>query len=249
MNKTTLLLCSLLGAATSALAQGPVYSVNIVGIQKVPVPGQQLDFVSTPFNSGSNTLDDILKTQAEPGTDEVFVWDVTTSNYKKFILFPPGIPGSEDIGNRWVSADDLSVANFPIGPGSGFIFKNSMTAGATNTISVVGDVVMAPSVAKTVPVNLSIQSYPYSSIIALNSCALSGPSSPANAGDEIFMWNVATQNYKKYIYVGSVGDPGLDYKWLDSDTAGVTTVELVPGDSFFYKNNGAQFTWTETKPY
>jgi len=255
MRNSAFLAIAAVGAlvGSSALAQGPVYSVNIVGFQKAPVSNGRIDFVATPFVAGTSSLDDVLGTQATD-TDEVFIFNSATQAYKKYVFIPSGTEGAEPFWNHWVDADTFEIpTGLSVGPGSGFIFRNSSVA--TNNLTFVGDVVSATTKTVTIPSGLSILSYPFSTSIALNASTLSGQTGSAREGDNIFFFNPATQAYKKYEFVGDAGDPLLNYKWLDSDTfapaetTGPNAILLNPGDSFFYRNPGTAITWTETKPY
>ena len=153
MNKTSILLCSLLGIATSALAQGPVYSVNIVGIQKTQIDPGSLQLLGTPFNIATQNINQVMGQQLTTGFgtgtgDAVFFW--TGSAYKSYFrLTPVGDPRD----NQWID-ESGNLATDPVPPGVGFWVKNNQVDG--QEVAMVGEVELRATVTKQINPGLQI---------------------------------------------------------------------------------------------
>lgn len=233
-------------ATGSAMAQ-TVYSVNVVGFQKIQIPPGGFAFSSTPFLSATQDINGVIGEQGAdidaPNPDKVFTWNGTS--YETFQRLPAtgnGNPGTE---NKWADAS-FNVATVTIAPGGGFIWQNAQTT--TQEVVVVGEVVdlNGGSITNTIPLGFSLLSYGWSSDIGLNASSLA---TVATEGDEIFIFETDSQSYKRYEYLGDVGEPTLNFKWVDAEF-NATTVQLTTGLSFFYRNNGpAAIQWIESQPY
>ncbi|MFT5499386.1 MAG: hypothetical protein ACI9TH_004801 [Kiritimatiellia bacterium] len=219
-----------------------VYSVNVVGFQKLQIPPGGFAFSSTPFDAGTNTLNGVIGKQGEDiglgNGDSIFTWDGV--GYKKFVRFPE--TGADARDGLWVDAS-FTIATNDIATGTGFIYQNKQAT--TQEIVVVGEVLDDTQNSLAVPAGLSLLSYSYSSDIPLNGTSLTNLATQA---DEIFVFDTASQGYQKYTYFANVGDPVRNFKWLD---AGFLPTDLVleTGNSFFYRNKAAGFVWTEDLPY
>lgn len=260
MNKTAILLSGLLSAATAALAQGPVYSVNIVGIQKVSVDPNGLEMASNPFTKADSSVTSVLGTQFDGGlgpdeADKIYVFDSNSNGYKVYFLYFNAANSNDPLNNKWLD-ENYDEAVEPLSPGKGFFLSNNI-GGATNTVSLVGDVVSTPQVTKTILPGLNQISYPYSTSISLNSMALKiangavGALGPDEA-DNIFIWSQSANTYVRYFLYnnsGNAADP-LNNSWLD-ENYDVSVSVVQPGQAFFYQRltTAPALNWVENKPY
>lgn len=254
MRNSAFLAIAAIGAlvGSSALAQGPVYSVNIVGFQKVTVAPGKTDFSSNPFVKSSASIQDVIGNQGEGGetisdADNILFWN--GSSYDVAYLSAGNGPPYD--GN-WID-ENGDILTTPIQPGTGFLFKNRV-GGATNTLVLVGDVVSAATVSQTINPGLNLISYPYSTTIALNSLNLhlaQGAHGAETIGDadQMFVWNPVTASYAKY-YLSSGNGAPIDDNWID-ENGDTSPVVINPGDSIWYfrKPSLGALTYTETKPY
>jgi len=248
-----------LTAATCAYAQGPVYSVNIVGYQRVSVTNAFTQ-VSNPFLNTSQDINTVVGNQLSggfdfDGADNILVW--TGSSYKSFFLADTGGEAPEFDG-KWVEINpqgEAVIANIELPPGVGFFVKRNV---ATNQFVMVGDVVGAPSVTNVLNVGFSLVSYPYSSGVAINSpqfglnlaAGARGGEEPDSA-DTISIWDGSA--YQTFFLVDFPSEPSLHDKWVFVDGNGdvqVSTMVLQPGQSFWYKRNSvSSLTWVTQRPY
>jgi hypothetical protein len=224
-----------------------VYSVNVVGFQKILVPPGGFAFSATPFTQDTNDINAVVGEQgtdlADPNPDAIYTWNGTS--YAKSQRFP--ITGASPLDGLWVDSSLANLATNDIPPGAGFIYKNGSQT-ETQEIVVVGEVIADAQTTVDIPSGLWMISYNYSSEIDLNNSTLAGITSQATAGDEIFAFNTDTQSYEKFSYFGLVGAPTLDYQWLDA-AINPTSFAFEPGSCVFYRNANAGFVWTEDLPY
>jgi hypothetical protein len=223
-----------------------VYSVNVVGFQKIQIPPGGFAFSATPFTQNTNDINAVIGEQgadlADPNPDAIYTWN--GSSYAKSQRFP--VVGSP-LDGLWVDSSLAALATNDIPPGAGFIYKNGSTT-TTQEIVVVGEVIADAQTTVDVPSGLWLVSYNYSSEIELNNSTLAGATAQAAANDEIFAFNTDTQSYEKFTFLGLVGVPALDNQWVDAAFA-PTSFAFEPGACVFYRNNNAGFVWTEDLPY
>jgi hypothetical protein len=259
MNKTSILLCSLFGAAT-AFAQGPVYSVNIVGIQKTQVGAGDVQMLATPFNSATNTLNGVVKEQLAAGyggleSDFIYLW--TGSGYQTFFRVADDVTDPPGLAGKWVNAVTLQPASEAITPGVAFWVQNNQSA--EQTVSVVGDVENRPTVQKQINPGLQMISYPYSTSFNLyNDSSLKTSGAVMGYGitdaDTIYLYLPAQRIYKTLVLAAEdVGDPALNGKWVDITDPNnpiPANFDIQSGTGFWYYHQGSSaMTWTSTKPY
>lgn len=237
----------------SAMAQ-TVFSVNVVGFQKVTIPPGSFAFASSPFMTATNNLNGVIGEQGADvtdanGGDSIYTWDGAA--YTRYVRLPgSGVPPGTE--NQWVDAGTFALPTDPAGPGTGYIYFNSLAT--TQEIVMVGEVVdgalnSTTTSTNTIPQGLWLVSYDWSSDIALNSSSLTNETT-VTQGDEIFTFDTDTQAYTKYTYFANVGDPTRNYRWLNATTFDPATHVLETGSSFFYRNLGAgDVVWTEDQPY
>jgi len=228
--------------AVSAMGQsGEVYSLNVVGFQKINASSQGLTMVSTPFaRAPSNTLDDVIGDQlyghkSSLYADNITLWDVTAQEYINYTLKPDGL---------WYDFDNNRATNTSITPLLGFWVDNKQKL--SNEIFVVsGDVVDDPVVTNSLVVGLSLVSYPFSTEININSSGLTNGYAHKSSlyADNLTVWDDSSQSYKSYSLK-------TDHKWYDFNNNLATDVVVGAGKGFWYENRGATtFEWVETRPY
>jgi hypothetical protein len=236
-------------ASIAAFAQGPVYSVNIVGFQKVGVDAGQFVLSSNPFVKPAQTVQDIVGAQLTGGTDfstgdNMLLWNGSFYNQ----LFLVNLDG-DPLDGQWVD-ETFTPSTELLAPGTGFWIINR---NATNTFTMVGDVVMDATKTRQINPGFNLISYPYSTSAGVNSSALNLKKASGcqggtdfSTGDNIFLWNGSF--YNQLFLVDLPGDP-LDDQWVD-ETFTPVSVDLQPGQGFWYLRNGSgSFNWTTTKPY
>lgn len=239
------------GVAVSSFAQtGEVYSLNVVGFQKVTAPSNGLMLASSPFDPNDPGINKVIGPQMTPGGsygvgDNIIMWAAASQGYKNFYLRTIG--GS----NQWIDVNvspNIVATNAFIDPGVGFWVRNRH---ASNQVIVVsGDVVNQATMSKTVVPGLQILSYPYSTAIGLNSCGLTNgkPTTSFGTADNVIMWDAATQTYKNY-YLRTMSGTN---KWIDVNVSPnvIASNDIPSGSAFWYRSRGAaSFTWVASKPY
>jgi hypothetical protein len=177
MRTKTLLLSAALSAAciASAMAQGTVYSVNVVGYVKVDLAAG-FTMIANPLNAPTNTIAALLPDV--PDGTVIYKFDSTKQSFTI---------NSKDFG-EW------SLPNDTLAPGEGAFIKVT----APVTVTFVGEV-MQGSLSTPIPAGFSIKS----SQVPLDQVALSNPtvstdpqqSFPAVDGDVVYRFNPTTQAY------------------------------------------------------
>src|SRR5260370_14106579 len=111
--KALLSVAAIAASAISAMAQGNVYSLNIVGYATVTIP-TGYSILSNPLSTGTNGANEIM-----PIIDSelILTWD---NAHKKFIQ-----TGYDSGFGGWVQADGTTPSVPPsLPPGTGFFFNN-----------------------------------------------------------------------------------------------------------------------------
>ena len=234
-----------------------VYSVNIVGFQKVELADQsQFSLMSVPFDIGDGTLGDIFGTNtlygsASPGlADRLRFWDTAEQVYVNVGVGPDGKFYRQTSGGGWVSP--LEEVNFEVELGEGFWIVSSGEAGSDRDVILAGDVIADESFSYNFFTGFHVLAFPFSAPIDLQdtSFASSGASASAapGAADRVRVWDRDEQAYVNY-------GLGPDGNWYLQTSAGawVSPLELAdhtlqPGEAFFYFAQES-FTWTEPNPY
>jgi hypothetical protein len=209
-----------------------VFSVNAVGYVNITVPANGYAILSNPLNGNpNNDLNNVLPMPADGSYDgaNIYRFNPATQSYRETMSWVTG-PG-------WLAADpaDLIVA-----PGEGFFFQN--IAGAPLNLTFVGEV---PAGSPTV--NSITGGNKYSITAAkvprggrLGWVGLAGSLEfPADDGDNVYVFNAATQSYKEtYAYVTDVG-------WLH-DVDPVEGPDIQPGNGFFIQKQAPTRNWNMT---
>ncbi len=247
LNKRCLITASAaLGAvwlASTAMAQtGPVYSVNMMGFQRIPLPSQGMVLAALPYEQPSRDINDVLEGQLTPGfdpgsADMAYFFDVDSQTYKTAYYYTDGST------TYWVDTDTELVATNPIVSGSGFWVKNNQYI--TNNVVVFGDVITDPVVTNRVFPGLQLLSYPYSAPRAVNDLTLGSGAvageTPESA-DALYLWDADAQQFITLYYY-------FDNSWIELATGNAATNVLTVGQGFWYRHAGSGFDWVESKPY
>lgn len=246
-------------AGSHALGQGPVYSVNIVGFQKVSTGPAGLEMVANPFVSANTSIQSVIGSANSDGglapdeADKTYFYDTLANGYKIYFLYNNAGDPNDSLNGKWLDENYIESTETVV-PGKGFFYANT-AGGNTNTLTMVGDVVSAPTVSVTILPGLNQLSYSYSTSIDVNAMALKqgngavGGLAPDDA-DNLFVWSQAANGYVRlFLYFDNTGT-GDDNKWLDENYL-VPSLSIQPGQAFFYSRGTAagNLTWTENKPY
>lgn len=247
-----------LGVLTSALAQsGEVYSLNVVGFQKVTAPpaAKKYTLNSTPFIANNPNINYAIGNQlggsnSVDNSDNILLWNKGAQAYKRYWL--AGNVGDTNYNYKWIDNLTGEVAtNTDILPGEGFWVRSRQSV--TQVVVVAGDVEDAQTVTNGIAAGYQLLSYPFSAPIGLNSTTFTNGGKGSNSvdnSDNIMKWNVNAQTYLRYWLAGNVGDTNYNRKWIDNLTGEVATnAYLNPGDGFWYRHRGSGFNWVEAKPY
>jgi len=249
----SLALTGLLAATVAHAASNEVYSVNVVGFQKLQISPSTYYLSACNFEAGSsNTLQDIFGTDMLAQNDNylrcdrVLIYDNATQTYQAWAQWTDGVFYKANTMTEW----NQSIAGNPEVPvGAGFFIVCGI--GGSNTITYVGDVVMNESNSVVLKPGFQVVSYPFSSDIALQSTSLRTCGAIANenylSADRVMTYNAGTyQTYALYT-------DGIWYKansmteWNQSIPA---TNTIKAGESVFYRRVGSSnLTWTETNKY
>ena len=240
--------------ASVAQAQtGEVYSLNVVGFQKVAAPATKLQISSTPFEAADDKLDTVVGAQLSGSdsygtSDNIIMFNPTNQAYENYFI--AGGIGDPQYDGKWFTQSLQPATNALIPPGRGFWIRSRQSV--TQTVVFAGDVLSINAVTNHVYPGLQLLSYPYSTAILLNNTTFSNGAVGSDAfgtSDNILLWNVDTQQYINYFIAGGIGDPQYDGKWFTQALQPATNVYLQPGQGFWYRHRGSGFNWVEQKPY
>jgi hypothetical protein len=212
--------------ASSVMAQGPVYSVNTVGFNKITLERGKLYMIATAFediNGNPLYANDVFGTQV-PAQTSINYYDgiADPSPYTTVTRAAVGA------NNGW--AQTLAFHGF-----MGFWIK--IPANATNPsydVVLKGQVPMDNTTSNVIVNGLNMLGYPYTADRAFSNTTLFVTS---GANDQIHFWNAGSTNYSSFTKP-AVGT------WA----AGAQT--LRQGQGFWYKRNAAApLLVSETRPY
>ena len=236
-------------AASAALgvisAQGqtsPVYSVNMMGLQHIPVPAAALNLAAVPYARDSNSINDVLGGQLTPGPDlntgdVVYFYDAVSQLYRLAYLYTDGT------NTFWVDNQTQTPATNRIVPGMGFWIRSHQSS--NQSAVVIGEVLSDPAITNAVVTGLQLLAYPYPTPFGISDLALSNSATRGEApdsADTLYLWDRTSQSFKTYYYY-------TDGSLIDYSTGNPATNLLAPGEAFWYRHVGAGFSWVETKPY
>jgi hypothetical protein len=244
MNKQVTLICAamLIAGGAPLQAADPVYSVNVMGFQKVPVPAQGLNVAGAPYYHDSNDINRVIGPQMTPGVDlntgdSIYFFDVSNQTYEIAYL--------RDVNGNllWVDNESQNVSTSPVPPGMGFWIKNNQQS--NQNLYVTGEVITSPTYTSPVAPGLQLLSYPYSALMPVGALSLAGPAvkgETLDSADAVYLWNQDLQRFQIMYYYS-------DGSLVDFATGDPVTNVLKPGTAFWYKHLGGGFDWVETNRY
>jgi hypothetical protein len=233
--KALLSVAAIAASAISAMAQGNVYSLNIVGYATVSVaPGYNL--LANPLTAGvTNGANEIM-----PIIDgeTILTWNGKGFDQVNYDSGATPVPG-------WVTAAGAPSQPPSLPPGKGFFFFNPNTAASNFTF--VGQVVPNPggtNNANHLPLapGYSLIGSPLPASVAL--ITNTPVSLPVIDGMSILQWNGKA-------YVTTIYDSGAPTPpWVQGN--GTTPTNAPPynigGGFFFFNPNSTAGTWTQSLP-
>ena len=228
--------------------QGEVYSLNVVGFQKMGYESG-LEIKSNPFEG--MTLREVAgndgkyTTTSDPAdADNLLVFDAANQQYIRYYLRSHSSIGRPEwrIGTQWAT-------NVYLYPGQAYFYRSRLGIVRTNVVA--GDVVLASAVTNTVRPGLQLFSYPFAARVLMSDIDLKNgkyttTSDPADA-DNILKFDSASQQYLRYYLRShsSIGRP----EWRIG-TVWATNVYVEPGEGFWFRSRvGNPYQWIEETPY
>jgi hypothetical protein len=210
MRTKTLLLTAALSAAGVATSMAQVFSVNAVGYVSTPLQAGKFHLIANPLIAADNSIGKLFA--GVPGGTQVFKFDNAKSAFVTATF--------DDLDNAFIPA---SAAALTVNPGEGVFIK----APAAATVTFVGEVPQG-SLENKYPKGLSIIASQVPQGGTAKELGLVGA-----AGDQIFKWNVTSQNYTSHTF------DDLDNDWVPKLTA------LGVGEAFFFSARAAG-SWKRT---
>ena len=258
-------------AGLSAQAQGPVYSKNVVGFQKIDLaPG--LNMIANNWNAvggkDSISIQDVLDTtELVAGTqlgnsDVMYVWDPSLfSGQGGYVLYYfgdfAGVYGPEYDRKWYEFGNDAEPTTNAIMRGQGFWLRHSGTGAST---ALAGEVPAAATKDTVFGLGLTMFGASYTANLPLNGDDLvwdSNGGTQFGNSDVIYVWDTSLAGgqggYLLYYFGDFGGVYGAEYdnKWYEfGNDAEPTPDEISMGAGAWYRNIGpSSATLTENKPY
>ena len=247
--KTAAVLTVISSLTSGALAQtAEVFSLNVVGFQKITPVSNAMTFSSMPFDTDDNRVSNVVM-GLQPGTsvgsaDTLFTWDPASQRYVKCWL-------RTSDSNWHVQATGNPLAtNIYLDPGVGFIIVRPSSRTSEPVVVVAGDVVADTAITNTLVEGLNLVSYPYNGDVYLTNMTLryiGARGTSVGSSDNIKMWDPIAQRFVTY--------------WLRSSTTNwhkqvtgnpiASNVVIRSGECFFYQRLAGRgtLTWVESRPY
>lgn len=262
-NAVCFLAMGLMGSVASAIGQtNSVYSINVVGFQKVTVPpsdmGTGLQLLGVPFDANPGTMDEVVGTHGTYGStvgtgDNIIMYDSAGSNaqYKTYYLRFNQLEGKPMW--RYAGETQAWATNVYLYPNQGFWYHNRATTAFTNVMT--GDVVYDDVVSTTIAPGLQLLSYPYSSEILLSDLGLTNGTYGSTIGtaDTIIMYDPeapAGRQYLTYYYRFNQLEGKPMWRYAGDVQSWATNTVIRPYQGFWYKNiSTSNFEWVEERPY
>jgi len=230
--KALLSVAAIAASAISAMAQGNVYSLNIVGYATVTVPAG-FSILANPLSAGAtNGANEIGLTI---DSEQILTWNPANSSFN-YVSFDSTLGG-------WIDAQ-LNPSTPPsLPPGKGFFFFNPATT-ATN-ITFVGQVVPGPGAANSNSLPLIPGFSMIGSPLPANVTNISSApvSLPLIDSMQVLTWNNATSKYAYSSFDSTLGG------WIDANLSPITAPGYSIGQGFFFFNPGNQVAhWNQSLP-
>jgi hypothetical protein len=225
MKVKALLLAAALATAITPTTIAQIVSPNAVAFVNQTVPAGRLAILAIPLNGTSNNaLNTTMPLPAGFADTTIYRFDVATQNYRDAITWFDGF--------GWFSPSD---ANPTVNPGEGIWVYNPTPNPLP--ISFLGDVPQGEALDNSLPGNNNLKLI--SSIVPRDVNASEIPG--ARPDDTIYVWDVATQNYKDaYTYFGGFG-------WFSAnpDDPGPQGPLIPVGTGLWIQRSGAPATWRQ----
>ena len=226
-----------------AVAQtGPVYSVNVMGFQQIPLPPQGLGIGASPYLKGSPDVNEVLGEQLTTGpdmtsADAVYFFDPSNQVYRIAYRYDDGTNA------YWRDNNSQTVATNLIVPGSGFWIRNNQSTG--QSLIVYGQVNTAPTSTVRVVPGLQLLSYPYATATSIGGLTLGLGATKGESleeADALYLWDTQNQRFQIFYYY-------TDGSLVSFETGNPATNVITAGSAFWFKHQGAPFDWVENSPY
>jgi len=180
---------ALAAGLASTLADGNVYSLNVVGYYNIPVAAGQRVIIANQLNTTNNTIGELLKPPMVDNNDQLF-------------KFAGGFAGYQ------YSADDESWIPNPdatLNPGEAAFFLPA----AARTLTFVGEVLQG-NLVNTLPLNTRVLR---ASMVPQQGLISTDLGVPYDNNDQLFVFNVAQNNggYAGFQYSAD------DESWIPSE--------------------------------
>jgi len=224
MRTKTILLTAALAAAgvASSMAQGNVYSLNVVGYVNITLkPGYNL--ITAPLSAADNGVNTVLKNcnPPIPANSLLFTWDSVNATYAQAL--------TADGANGWVDSQ-FNPATTQIPPGTAFFVQNAGAAPVTLTLT--GTVLQ-----NTNPVALAV-GYSFIGDTEPLSADITTNGFPVVDNSLLYTWDATGQTYNQAL-TGQASPPAF----LDSQFNPVVVAPSI-GQGFIYFNPAASAaTW------
>ena len=216
----------LLGGTSSFAQTNVVYSVNMVGFQKIAIEPGDIASSASPFiQGGTNNLDNMIGDQLDAST---VVWTFNGLTWEQ----------NQNFGGQWFNLDQGAASDDDLIPGTSFLIQNN--TGSTQEVVIVGEVVPSMTTTNIIPAGLTPISNPYSSDLDLNATASVTLVAAMNAGDTIWTYDSVNNVWEDNQAFG-----GTLFNLQD----GGPTPAIPSGQGFLYINTGSQITWIQPPLY
>jgi len=226
--KALLSVAAIAASAITAMAQGNVYSLNIVGYATVTV-NSGYNLMANPLSAGvTNGANEIMPIL---DGESVLTWNGTGFN---FVIY-------DSTAGGWVQQDDITPSAPPsLPPGQGFFLFNPNPTPTNFTF--VGQVVPGPSSSTTATLKAGYNLVGSTLPAAVSTITNTPVSLPVIDGMSILQWNGSTYNVT--IYDSTAGG------WVQGDDVTATNAPAYAiGQGFFLFNpNPTSVNWTQSLP-
>jgi hypothetical protein len=231
MRTKVLLAVAALSAAglASSMAQGNVYSLNVVGYVNLTLkPGYNL--IANQFTNSTAQINTVLTNiTGLPDGATFFGWDGALQTFTE----PANFVGTPPDGPAWYNADFTALVADEATPGKAYFLFNS---GATDaTVTLVGEVPQGTKT-QTVPNNYGFLAdfVPASQEIITNGF-------PVADGSTVFTWNAASQSYTEPL--NGIATPPDGPAWYNADFTATVPFAPAVGQGFIYNTTGGSAVW------
>ncbi|HMP72154.1 MAG TPA: hypothetical protein PKE55_02720 [Kiritimatiellia bacterium] len=242
-----------------------VYSVNVIGVQKVVANPESVaggrQILGVPLDALPGNLDQVIGTAGTANNssalaDNVVIYDLDqplSDRYRTFYLRNNPNEGGRPMW-RFAGSPQFWATNVYLHPGQGFWYINRSASAVTNVI--VGDVQMADYVDTAIVPGLQLLSNPFSAPMTLGEAGLTnGVATTSSAtADNITVFDpdaLPAEQYKTYFLRPDPGNGNAPrWRFAGSPQSWADGVVLEPHQGFWYRSRaGENFMWAAPRPY